>query len=171
MTKFAVRKIRQDDNPLVANIIRTVMTEFGAVGPGFSIEDPEVDAMFEAYEDPRSVFYVLLNGDQPIGCGGVSQLVGGDSGVCELKKMYFLPEGRGQGAGRVLAELLIIDARRLGYHRIYIETLQRMVAANHLYRRLGFKLLDGCLGATGHVGCDLFYALDLDPVDEIVIGE
>jgi putative acetyltransferase len=46
---FVLRTIRPGDNPQVAGIIRSVMTEFGAVGPGFSIMDPEVDHMYEAY--------------------------------------------------------------------------------------------------------------------------
>jgi putative acetyltransferase len=51
-----LRPIAVADNPAVAQIIRTVMTEFGAVGKGYSIEDPEVDAMYEAYQDPRSAY-------------------------------------------------------------------------------------------------------------------
>ena len=33
----------------MARIIRDVMTEFGAVGDGYSIMDSEVNSMFEAY--------------------------------------------------------------------------------------------------------------------------
>jgi putative acetyltransferase len=171
MARFSLRKIRQDDNPVVANIIRTVMTEFGAVGQGFSIEDPEVDAMYEAYQDERSAFYVIEQGGEVLGCGGVSQLVGGDRLTCELKKMYFLPEARGQGAGTLLAELLINEARNREYAFMYIETLERMEAANRLYQRLGFEPLEKSMGATGHCGCDFFYLLEIDEFEEIVIGE
>ena len=67
--------IRPEDNPAVARIIRTVMTEYGAVGPGYSIEDPEVDAMFETYDHPRALFLVLENNKgEPVGCGGIAPL-------------------------------------------------------------------------------------------------
>ncbi len=170
MSKFSLRKINRDDNAAVANVIRTVMTEFGAVGPGFSIEDPEVDAMFEAYQAPRSVFYVVTQDDQVLGCGGVAPLSGGDPLMCELKKMYFLPEIRGQGAGRVLAELLINEARLREFAFMYIETLDRMEVANHLYQRLGFEPTR-CQGKTGHCGCDRFYLLEIDEHEPIMIGE
>lgn len=170
MSKLTVRKITRDDNGTVARIIRTVMTEFGAVGRGFSIEDPEVDAMFEAYLDPRSAFYVISQAGQVTGCGGVAPLAGGDGLTCELKKMYFLPEARGQGAGRVLAELLINEAKAREFAFMYIETLARMESANRLYQRLGFELLEGPLGATGHGGCDLFYLLELDDLPEVQFG-
>ena len=140
------------------------MTEFGAVGPGFSIEDAEVDTMFEAYQGARSVFYVLQE-NEVVGCGGIAQLEGGDEETCELKKMYYLPQARGQGLGRLLGETLVQDARRLGYRRIYIETLASLVGANHLYKNLGFKTIDSGLGNTGHCGCDTFYLKEIEPVE------
>lgn len=159
-----IRKIQPADNPSVAAIIREVMTEFGAVGDGFSIQDAEVDAMFEAYQDPRSVFYVLYE-EQVIGCGGIARLAGGDEQTCELKKMYFQSQARGRGFGRVLGEMLVQDARRLEYRRVYIETLKTMQAANRLYQKLGFTEQSSGLGDTGHCGCDTFYVLDIDPID------
>lgn len=158
-----IRQIQEKDNAVVAQVIRSVMTEFGAVGAGFSIEDAEVDCMYESYSAEQSRFYVLDDRRGVLGCGGIAQLEGGDAGVCELKKMYFLPEARGQGAGRLLAETLIQDARRIGFRRVYIETLESMTAANRLYQKLGFVPLAEGLGNTGHCGCDTFYALDLEP--------
>lgn len=160
-----IRRIQPADNAAVANVIRTVMTEFGAVGSGFSIEDPEVDAMFEAYAGPMAKFYVVEQGQRLHGCGGIAPLAGADRDTCELKKMYFLPEVRGQGVGRLLAETLLRDAAGLGFRRIYIETLESMAAANRLYQKLGFERLEKSLGNTGHCGCDTFYALDLEPIE------
>jgi hypothetical protein len=66
-----IRRIRQDDNAAVGGIIREVMTEFGAVGCEFSIADPEVDAMYEAYPTPGAAFYVVeLDGQVVRGCCG-----------------------------------------------------------------------------------------------------
>lgn len=170
MGDFEVRKIAPTDNNSIAAVIRSVMTEFGAVGAGFSIEDPEVDTMFEAYQGDHSIYYVVCAQGNVLGGAGVAPLAGGDAETCELKKMYFMPEARGLGAGRVLAELLLHDARKFGYSRVYIETLQRMGAANQLYRSLGFQPLPSCLGATGHGGCDTYYVLDFEPMEEIIIG-
>ena len=160
-----VRRIKPQDNLAVATVIRDVMTEFGAVGQGFSIEDPEVDVMFEAYEDVRSRFYVLEDMGRVLGCGGIAPLTGGDRNDCELKKMYFLPEARGQGLGRLLAETLLVDAQRIGFRRVYIETLERMTIANRLYQKLGFERLEQGLGNTGHCGCDAYYALNIEPLE------
>ncbi len=164
MSDYLLRRIRSEDNADVARIIRTVMTEFGAVGKGYSIEDPEVDAMFEAYQVPGAAFYVIDRSNRVVGCGGIGPLVGGDPETCELKKMYYLPEVRGQGLGRKLVERLFVDAARLGYKRVYLETLARMESANRLYAKLGFRPVPQNLGNTGHCRCDLYYVKELEEV-------
>ena len=95
-----------------------------------------------------------------VGGGGVGALTG-EPGVCELRKMYFLPEVRGKGAGRRLLETCLAAARDLGYQNCYLETLTGMDAAQRLYESLGFTRLDGAMGATGHFGCDRWYARPL----------
>jgi putative acetyltransferase len=156
-----LRLIRPDDDRAVASVIRTVMPEFGAAGPGFAILDPEVDGMSAAYSVPRSVYFVLVEGDRVIGGGGVGPLVGADERTCELRKMYFLPEARGRGLGAMLLERCISSAREFGYATCYLETLERMDGAKKLYAKFGFRPLCGPMGRTGHFGCDRFYALDL----------
>ena len=161
-SSLSLRPIRPQDNSQVAEIIRTVMTEYGAVGRGFSIEDPEVDAMFEAYNNPRSYFLVLENpGGRLAGCGGIGPLKGGDPDTCELKKMYFFAEARGQGMGRALVERLETEARLRGFRYMYLETIAAMQEANRLYQRLNFESLPGPMGHTGHTGCGLFYGKTL----------
>lgn len=158
---YEIRPIRPSDNPAVADIIRTVMTEMGAVGKHFSISDPEVDAMFEAYLAPHSTFFVIEQDSRVLGCGGMGPLQGGDEGVCELRKMYFLPELRGAGMGGKLLDLILDSARAAGYRQCYLETLNNMESARALYRKYGFRDLDGPMGNTGHSGCNRHMILDL----------
>lgn len=158
---YRIRPIRQDDNPAVAGIIREVMTEYGAVGCGYSIQDPEVDSMYEAYPAPGSAFYVIEHGGRLLGCGGMGPLAGGEPGVCELRKMYFLPELRGKGLGTRLMNLVLDAARTAGYARCYLETLESMGPARRLYEKHGFEPMEGPLGATGHTACNRFMILTL----------
>ena len=154
-----IRPITLQDNAQVARIIRQVMTEFSCVGSGFSIEDPEVDDMYHAYQGPKAAFYVIEYEGEEKGCGGFAPLAGGASDTCELKKMYFLEALRGHGMGSQLVDHCLAEARRRGFRKMYLETVERMTAANHLYRKKGFQLLSGAQGATGHSGCDSFYEL------------
>ena len=154
---FTIRPITADDDAAVAAIIRTVMPEFGADGAGFAIHDPEVGAMSAAYDRPGAAYFVVESAGRVLGGGGVAPLDGGPEGTCELRKMYFLPELRGQGAGAALMDTCLAKARELGFAQCYLETLRGMDAAQRLYERTGFMRLDGPMGATGHFGCNRFY--------------
>jgi len=160
-TDYTIRKIRKQDNPSVASVIRDVMTEFNAVGDGYSIGDPEVDDMYSNYKDERSRYYVIEFEDEIVGCGGVAQLKGGGKTTCELRKMFFRSETRGRGLGKRLLIQLLKDARSLGYKKCYLETLDRMEGAIALYERNGFERLDAPWGNTGHCSCERYYGLDL----------
>lgn len=155
------RPIRPEDDAAVALIIRAVMPEFGARGPGFAINDAEVDTMFEAYARPGAAYFVVERGGRVVGGGGVAPLEGGDAATCELRKMYFLPEARGLGVGKRLLDHCLKVAAELGYSTCYLETLTGMDAAQHLYDKAGFRKLEGPMGSTGHHGCDRWYAMSL----------
>ncbi len=156
-----IRPIESRDDAAIASVIRTVMPEFGACGAGFAINDPEVDWMSRAYAVPRAAYFVVDLDGVVSGGGGIAALEGGDSATCELRKMYFLPELRGLGAGAALIARCLDAARASGYARCYIETLDGMTAAMALYERNGFTRIAAPLGATGHGGCDRYYLRDL----------
>ena len=158
---FYIRPIHFEDNAAVADVIRTVMPEFGASGDGFAINDPEVDWMHRAYSAPRCAYFVVEVDGRVLGGGGIAPLEGGEEDVCELRKMYFLPDLRGLGAGAALMERCLDAARLHGFHSCYLETLRGMDAAMRLYERSGFTKIPASMGATGHGGCDSFYLLDL----------
>ena len=152
-----IRAIEARDDADIARIIRTVMPEFGAVGCGFAINDPEVDWMSRAYAAARSAYFVVEDDGVVLGGGGVAPLAGGDGDTCELRKMYFLPQARGRGAGAALMERCLDAARGFGFRHCYLETLAGMEAAMKLYARSGFEPIAAPLGATGHGGCNTFY--------------
>ncbi|MFO1494252.1 MAG: GNAT family N-acetyltransferase [Lysobacterales bacterium] len=159
---YDIRPITPADNAAVAQVIRSVMPEFGADGPGFAIHDAEVDHMAEAYAAPRSAYFVVVQDGQVCGGAGIAPLVGHEADTCELRKMYFLPALRGQGAGWALMQRCLAYARSAGFRQCYLETLTGMDRAARLYEQAGFQRLPAAWGATGHFGCNRFYALSLE---------
>lgn len=160
-SSWTIRPIQARDDAAVAAIIRTVMPEYGAVGGGFAISDPEVDWMHRAYAAPRSAYFVVELDGEVVGGGGVAPLEGGDADTCELRKMYFLRRIRGRGAGSAMMRRCLESARTFGFRRCYLETLRGMSDAIRLYERTGFRRIEAPLGHTGHGGCDTFYLLEL----------
>lgn len=160
-TEFTIRPIQSQDNAAMASVIRTVMPEFGADGPGFALHDPEVDHLSLAYALPRHAYFVIDRGGEVLGGGGIAPLEGADPSVCELRKMYFLPRARGIGAGSAMMAQCLKAAREAGFRQCYLETLTGMDAAQTLYLRSGFQRIDAPMGGTGHFSCDRFFLRDL----------
>jgi len=156
-----LRRIRPQDDAAVCALIRRVMPEFGARGPGFALSDPEVEAMCAAYQAPRSEYWVVERGGRVVGGGGYAPLSGGDGSTCELRKMYFLPALRGLGVGARLLATILDGAAAEGYATCYLETLTGMDRARTLYEGFGFQRLDAPMGDTGHFSCNRWYAKPL----------
>jgi putative acetyltransferase len=161
MTRVLFRKIEPGDNAAVARIITSVMPEFGAGAPGFALHDEEVQNMSEAFNRPRSAYFVCDVNSQVLGGGGIAPLSGGSDDTCELKKMYFLPQLRGQGYGKQLLMICLAAAREKGFRYCYLETFHTMKSAISMYEENGFRRIPSSLGSTGHFGCDTFFILDL----------
>lgn len=137
------------------------MPEFGASGPGFAIDAPELDHIGAACARPRCACFAAERGGAVPGSGGIAPLDGGDAGTWELRRMYFLAALRGLGAGRTLMAVCLDATRAAGFRRCYLETLSGMDAAQRLYERSGFACIPGPIGATGHFGCNRFHLRDL----------
>lgn len=154
MSEYNIRPIERMDNLYLAGVIRTVLTEYGANKPGFAYVDPETDRMFETYSQPNAAFFVAMRGEKVVGGAGFNQLKGAGQTVCELQKMYLLPEARGVGLGARMLELCLEKAKEMGYKMCYLETLTDMNKAQDLYLKFGFKPISQPMGDTGHHGCN-----------------
>ena len=155
---FSIRPIMVEDNPAVADIIRNVSDEYGLrAEDGYAVGDPAVDSMFETYAAEGSIYWVVVKDDRIVGGGGIAPLQGTSGELCELQKMYFLPECRGKGLGRRMVLKALDFARNFGYEACYLETNHQLREATSLYETPGFTRQECALGDTGHCICELHY--------------
>jgi putative acetyltransferase len=117
--------------------------------------------MYSAYALEGSAFFVVELDGRILGCGGFGPLAGAEPDACELRKMYFSSELRGLGVGAKLLELCLDEASSAGYQRCYLETMDGMEQARHLYGGHGFKYLEQPMGNTGHTSCGTWMAREL----------
>jgi len=141
----------------LTRMILQVLDEYDCNKPGFAAKDRELHRMYQTYRQDGYAYFVALMNDKVVGGIGIAPLQGEASAVCELRKMYILPEGRGIGLGKQLMDKALRAACELGYKKCYLETVSNMDAAVSLYEKYGFTRRDTPLGNTGHFGCDLYF--------------
>ena len=161
MDKPILRSIRKADNQEIAEVIRKVLVAIGVPKVGTAYADVTLDTMFEAYNVPRAAYFVVDVNGVIIGGAGIAQLENYSGNVCELQKMYFLEEARGKGLGEAMIQKCLQQARDFGFEQCYLETMPYMEAAQKLYKRTGFKYIDGPMGDTGHFSCPVHMLIDL----------
>lgn len=151
-----IRPIQPADNPVIAEIIRQTLVEFGANHPGTVYFDPTTDALFELFQTPKSGYNIALVDGKIVGGGGIFPTEGLPTDTCELVKMYLLPEARGTGLGSQLITTCLEQAKAQGFTKVYLETMNELKAALKVYKRMGFEYLSGPMGNSGHFGCPLW---------------
>ena len=158
---IVIREIEAKDNPKIAKAIRSVLIEMGVPKVGTAYEDKALDCMTETYSDQNRVYFVVEKGNDIIGGAGIAPLDNYEGNVCELQKMYFMPEARGKGLGSEMMNKCLDFAKQAGFAQCYLETLPYMDDARKLYRKVGFKSIKEPMGNTGHYSCTVWMLKDL----------
>lgn len=154
---YHIRELKPEDNQRIEYIIRTCLIEFGADHEGTAWADPDLGRFSEIYNVEGNRYWVAENArGEVVGGVGIGRLDGAD-GMCELQKMYCLPEARGTGAAHALMKTAL-EYARVHYRGCYLETLENMVAAQKFYEEYGFRRIAELLVKTEHYACDVRYS-------------
>ena len=129
---------RRAARELIAEYLRWI-AGLAAASYGLSFD---VDAMVTSdiedrakFYPPSGRFYVVRREDANVGVGCLKRIT---PSVAEIQRMYVQPHVRGVGAGRLLLQQLLSDARAIGYEAVRLESLKFLSAAHALYKSAGF---------------------------------
>ncbi len=156
MNDFIIRTIQLADNFKVAQMIRTVFHDYDARQDGTVYSDPTTDELFQLFQTPNSIFFLVENEGEILGSCGVFPTQGLPDGYAELVKFYVSSAIRGQGFGRQLFQQCEAWAKKQGYSHLYLESMNDFISAVKLYEKIGFSWLEAPLGNTGHFGCPIW---------------
>lgn len=156
-----IRPILKQDNAQIEQVIRAVFDEINIPKTGTAYEDPALKNLYQAYQLPRSIYFVIVKNNKIFGGAGIAPLAAVKDNICELQKMYFSPLVRGLGLGQQLIKLCLTYAKQFNFDQCYLETMPYMQAAQHLYKKNGFVLRNGALGCTGHTACPVHMITNL----------
>lgn len=163
MKRFTIREIEPGDNAGIEKVIRTCLVEIGQDHEGTIWTDPMLGELSAEYSGEGIRYWVVENDEGSISGGVGIGKVEGHGDVCELQKLYCLPELRGTGAAQALMDTALEFAGR-HYSKCYIETFNNTIAAQKLYERNGFVRTDTRYGATGHFACNILYIKSLKEI-------
>ena len=148
---FKVRNWQSSDGEAAANVIKTVLEEYGLPWQP-ELADRDVIEVELAYLQAGGEFWVVEQNETIVGTAAYQPIVRGQNAV-EIRKMYLLPEVRGRGLGRYLLLELENAIAIKDYQEIWIETASSLKEAVKLYERNGYKPANGVETAR----CDLVY--------------
>jgi len=130
--------LAQAAGPALVGQARELFLEYAdAIGTNLEYQgfSAELAALPRPYVPPGGALLLARVDGALAGCVALRPL--GET-VGEMKRLYVRPDYRKLNLGRRLVEAVIAAARDAGYRELRLDTLPSMVAAQALYRHLGF---------------------------------
>lgn len=154
---MGIRMIEPKDNRVVERIVKDSLESYQLNIPGTAYFDPELGRLSAYYAEKRHACYWVVENEAGEIVGGIGIAPFKDyNGICELQKLYIVPEAQGKGLARKLMDTALAFAEKY-YEYCYLETTTVLQAANALYKQYQFELLDRPLDGSDHGAMDLWY--------------
>lgn len=98
--------------------------------------DNELKEISIQYNAPSGFLLLLKYKNEFIGCVGLRKM---KNEISEMKRMYIKKEFRGKGLSKKMIEEIVVQANKMNYKKILLDTLPQMKEAINLYALFGFK--------------------------------
>lgn len=142
MATVTLRRFRKGDEVAVSDVICTTLTISNRkdYSPAFieeNIRSHSTEMIAARARDAH--FYVAMDGERVIGCGGITGYWGSTE-ESYLTSIFVLPDYQGKGVGRKIVEALEEDAY---FRRAWRTEAGSSLTAVHFYEKMGYKYKNG----------------------------
>ena len=142
MATVTLRRFRKGDEVAVSDMICTTLTISNRkdYSPAFieeNIRSHSTEMIAARARDAH--FYVAMDGERVIGCGGITGYWGSTE-ESYLTSIFVLPDYQGKGVGRKIVEALEEDAY---FRRAWRTEAGSSLTAVHFYEKMGYKYKNG----------------------------
>ncbi|PSR55373.1 GNAT family N-acetyltransferase [Adhaeribacter arboris] len=105
-----------------------------------AIRDGEEHAFYAQYNKIDAIKHTVVayKNELPVGCGAIKQYA---EHTTEVKRMFVLPEFRGQGIAEEILRELEQWAKELNFAECILETGKKQPEAIRLYQKAGYSLI------------------------------
>ncbi|MFK7933015.1 MAG: site-specific tyrosine recombinase XerD [Saprospiraceae bacterium] len=101
--------------------------------------EEEIAQLPYRYAAPTGVLLLATYDEKTAGCVALQKI---DEGIGEMKRMYVSPDFRGEKIGQQLIQVLLAEAKQLGYTTMRLDTHPSMQKAQQLYQAMGFREIE-----------------------------
>jgi putative acetyltransferase len=114
--------------------MRALITELEAYLAGLYLPEQLHGWPYERLLEPDVKFFLARRGAKAMGCGGIALF----DEFAEVKRMFTVPEARGQGVGRAVMARLEEEARAAGKTWLLLETGHGQDESMRFFEEYGF---------------------------------
>lgn len=132
--RYYIREAKISEMAMVKSLFLEYAAGLG-VDLCFQGFEKELETLPSPYASPTGTILLAFHTNKPIGVVALKKWA---NTCCEMKRLYVIPEFRNEKVGEQLVLKLLDKAKELGYVSMKLDTLERLIPAVKLYRRLGF---------------------------------
>lgn len=163
-----------EDEPFIVNIIRKNLDNFEEAGSVLASTFRRLERFTDIYRAEGATYLIVKDHRTGtcIGGAGIGPMAGlpASEKIGEIRDLVIEKSFRGLGIGAQLLAKCLVEAKKIGYRRLYLETTPQMVTAQKLFDRYGFRpITDDASKKTGtdRTSLPCYYMYETPEQDEV----
>jgi GNAT superfamily N-acetyltransferase len=119
---------------------RDFQTLVGELDEDLKIRDGDEHAFYDQFNKIDKIRHSIVAYENgiPVGCGAIKEY---SPDTMEVKRMYVVPDKRGQGIASIILKQLELWTLELNYLKCILETGKNQPEAIALYKKSGYKII------------------------------